>query len=150
MNKYIERSILLLTVIVGCNSCTGLTGGEGQGLSSKRINGAMNNSANQEWRDICTFIGKIDGFSKLTEYTGQVRVVASDPNWVVELTVQDVIKGTPPVAQGQRVAYAIHSPTKLFAMIPEDAIGKQFELTVSELIESKDVWTITAKHLSNR
>ncbi len=66
----------------------------------------------------------------LSQFSGQVIPVHFDPKWAVTVLIDSVEEPDAPLAAGTSVVFAIHSPSKLFKMDGEDAVGKSFDFTV--------------------
>ncbi len=123
----------LLNCISGCNDSSS---------PNNRVDTPM--KAPGKWKEMSRFVAKVDAVSMLSRYAGEVQVVSHDPLWVVELSIDRVLEGYSDKSTEQKIAYAIHSPTKLFAMDSKDAIGKYFEFSVSRLSGSQDICSLTA------
>ena len=75
------------------------------------------------------FRGQVARIAYLREYEGSVIPVGADPNYVLLLESVQPVSGRVPPAEGGRLAFAIHSPARLFMTPPEKVIGAWYEFT---------------------
>ena len=76
-----------------------------------------------------SFCGRVAAIVMLEEYEGKAIRTGVNDNYVV--TIEEVIpvSGPVPDCQGGTLAYAVHSPTKMFAAPSGEVVGGTFEFT---------------------
>lgn len=94
-----------------------------------------------------SFQGQVVGIVPLDKYEG--KAIPTGPNDGYVVVIKEVVPafGTVPDRQGNALAYAIHSPTKLFAAPTEQVLGKRFTFKVwtadgegfSLVLEAKEI-----------
>ena len=73
--------------------------------------------------------GQVTQIVMLSEYTGVVIPVGVDPRFVVVIEKVQVISGSVPGEIADRMAFAIHSPVRLFMDDQEQVIGRWYDFT---------------------
>ena len=85
------------------------------------------------------FKAKVNKIIPLSQFSGTCYVTSIDPEFVIEIDSIKCIKDSCSGILNKIKFLAIHSPVKLFALPPEQAVGKyfNFELIESELLPDK-------------
>lgn len=81
-------------------------------------------------RVVRSFRGTVTAIVQITDFSGEALVVDGDPCWVVTVVLSADDKQKK--GEADERCYAIHSPTKLFAMSAEEALNKTFDFTEYE------------------
>ena len=89
-------------------------------------------------RPMYTLIGQVARIVILDRYEGVVVPAATDPSYVVVVSgIRDVSGPTPALNEGT-LAFAVHSPTKLFAAPADQVIGRWYEFTARASVLSRE------------
>jgi len=121
-----SAAVICTICIAGCGSRSQLAGDRSSGDSECRT------------KPMYTLTGQVAGIVVLDRYEGVVVPAATDPSYVVVVSgIRDVSGIAPPLNEG-RLAFAVHSPTKLFAAPADQVIGRWYEFTARTSVPSRE------------